>query len=336
MEPLKIGILGASRISEAAIIKACDASGHRKYAVAARNPSRAEEFAAQHGFEKVHDSYEALLADPEVDLVYIGLPNGLHAPWTIKAVQAGKKVLTEKPFASNLAEYDSVMEVVEQENGTVWEAFHHGYHPLVKEALRVISSGELGKLQHIELHMDMHAPASTDPRWNFDLAGGALMDTGCYAVNTALLIAEALGEKVEITSASAVGHPADPRVDARIAASGSIGDIPLWLQASMASHDWDFSITARGEKGVMFVPSFPLPTDDDRLLLYPVQDGAVAAGAEAAVSHWAGETATYQLQLEAIADQIARGASDPALNARSRETAELIDRIYSLAGLPLR
>ena len=109
-EPLRIGILGAARITERSLVAPARASGHRLVAVAARDRSRAEAFAAAHGVERTLGSYADLLADPEVDVVYNPLANGLHGPWNLAALTAGKHVLSEKPSASNAEEAEEVRE----------------------------------------------------------------------------------------------------------------------------------------------------------------------------------------------------------------------------------
>ena len=116
------------------------------YAVAARNRSRAEEFAAAHGIFRVHDTYEDLLADADVDAVYIPLPNSEHGRWTAAALDAGKHVLVEKPFASNAEEARAVAARAEASDRVVMEAFHYRYHALFEEALRLVRSGAIGDL----------------------------------------------------------------------------------------------------------------------------------------------------------------------------------------------
>src|SRR5690348_8456713 len=108
MQPLRIGILGAARIAELAIVKPAHATGTRLVAIAARDPQRAAAFAAAHGVERVASSYTELLADPEVEAIYNPLPNALHGPWNLAAVNAGKHVLSEKPFAANADEATEV------------------------------------------------------------------------------------------------------------------------------------------------------------------------------------------------------------------------------------
>jgi predicted dehydrogenase len=128
---LRIGALGAATITPMALLRPSrKANGVSVTAVAARDRSRAEKFARKHAIEKVHAGYDALLADPDVDAIYNPLPNALHAEWTLRALDAGKHVLCEKPFASNAAEAQKVHEAAEANDRIVMEAFHYRYHPL--------------------------------------------------------------------------------------------------------------------------------------------------------------------------------------------------------------
>ena len=182
--PVQIGVLGAARIAPAALIKPAKENPDVVVAaVAARDVSRAQAFAAKHGIGKVHDSYEALLADPNVDAVYIPLPNGLHGKWTRAALDAGKHVLCEKPFTSNAAEAREIAELAANSSRVVMEAFHYRYHPMALRIEQIIASGELGKLERVEAALCFPLPKFSDIRYNYSLAGGALMDAGCYPVH---------------------------------------------------------------------------------------------------------------------------------------------------------
>src|SRR5690348_11472118 len=136
MTTLRIGILGAARIAPSAVIK--PARNHDEAvvtAVAARDRGRADAFATKHGIPNVRDSYAALIADPDVDAIYNPLPNGLHAEWTIAALEAGKAVLCEKPFTANAKEAEEVAAVATRTGVVVMEAFHYRYHPLAHRML---------------------------------------------------------------------------------------------------------------------------------------------------------------------------------------------------------
>jgi predicted dehydrogenase len=169
-------------------------------AVAARDKARAEKFARKHGIGKVHDDYVSLLADPEIDAVYNPLPNSLHAEWTLRALDAGKHVLCEKPFTSNAAEAERVHQAAEQSDRVVMEAFHYRYHPLAQRLRDLVASGELGAPRFIETWMCLPLPIPGDIRFRLELGGGATMDMGCYAIHLARTIA---GEEPNVVSARA-------------------------------------------------------------------------------------------------------------------------------------
>ena len=161
--PLRLGVLGAARIAEIAIIGPAHATGARLVAVAARDRGRAESFAAQHGFERVLESYQEVLDDPEVEAVYNPLANGLHGPWNLRAIEAGKHVLTEKPFASNAEEARRVRDAAKAAGVHVVEAFHYAYHPLMVRMIELAGGDEIGDLQAVEARMLMPPPAAGDP-----------------------------------------------------------------------------------------------------------------------------------------------------------------------------
>ena len=215
--PVRIGILGAARIASSALIK--PARGNCEVvvaAVAARDVSRAQAFAAKHGIARVHDSYEALIADPDLDAIYNPLPIALHGRWTRAALDAGKHVLCEKPFTANAAEAREVAELAAKSDRVVMEAFHYRYHPCASRVEEIIASGELGKLERVEAHWCFWMPKFSHNRYNYSLAGGALMDLGCYAVD---MVRRFGGSTPEVVSAQAKlrGPAGGPGHDGRIA-----------------------------------------------------------------------------------------------------------------------
>lgn len=325
--PLRIGLLGASRIAELAITEASRATGDVRAAVAARDPERARAYAAEHGYESVSPSYEALIADESLDLIYIGLPNGLHAEWAVAALRAGRSVLVEKPFAANLAEFERVAAELAGSRGWAWEAFHYADHPLMGRIRELVSSGEIGELREVRVAMKMPAPAASDPRWSFDLAGGAMMDLGCYALNGLLTLAEDRGAPVALRSAEIDPYGPDPRVDAAVRAELAMGDVPVALLTDMESQDWDFSFRAVGEHGEVLAPNFVKPQEDDRLLV------TTRAGVR---EERAGAASSYTYQLRRIRKALRGGERAAAELERSRNTIGLIDEIYTAGGFPLR
>src|SRR5262245_20267430 len=199
METLRIGTLGAARITPAALIKpARNSTEAEVVAVAARDRSRAQAFASKHGIPQVCDSYNALVSAPDIDAVYNPLPNGLHAEWTIAALEAGKHVLCEKPFTANAKQAEDVAAVADRTGRVVMEAFHWRYHPLAQRMVDIVESGELGATQRIETALCFPLPKFSDIRYQYDLAGGALMDVGTYTVHMARVLGR---EEPEVVSA---------------------------------------------------------------------------------------------------------------------------------------
>lgn len=332
--PLRIGMLGASRIAELSILDASRHTGDVLAAVAARDPKRARAYAAEHGFERSSGSYEELLADDTLDLIYIGLPNALHAEWTARALEAGRSVLVEKPFAANLAEFDRVASRLESSAGWAWEAFHYADHPLLGRTLEILASGEVGETRELRLHMLTPDPGAGDPRWKFDLAGGAVMDLGCYSIHAMLTLADELGATPVLRSARATGYTDDPRVDATldakvdlVGAEGASAPIAVTLRTSMVHDGWDFGLEIVGTAGSILAPNFVKPQEDDRLI--------VRVG-DHTCEERTGTGSSYVYQLQRIRTELRAGARDRDRLDRSRRTMALLDELYAESGLPLR
>ena len=181
------GILGAANIASWQFIPAVKASRRGLLqAVAARDPQRAQSFGDQHGIPRVHADYAALLRDPEIDAVYIGLPNSLHAEWTAAAARAGKHVVCEKPFAANAPQALEALQACERAGVLHMEAFVYRCHPQTLRVEEWLRSGAIGAVRtvHASFHFVMSGPRrKTDIRMNAALAGGSLMDVGCYPVS---------------------------------------------------------------------------------------------------------------------------------------------------------
>jgi predicted dehydrogenase len=322
---LRIGILGAARIAPSALIKPAKGSGEVVVAaVAARDGARAHAFAAQHGISRVHDSYEALLADPDLDAVYNPLPNSLHGRWTRAALAGGKHVLCEKPFTANATEAREVAELAAKSDRVVMEAFHYRYHPLTLRIEEIIASGELGKLERVEAVMCFPLPKFSDIRYNYSLAGGATMDAGCYAVHMARTFG---GGTPEVVSAQAKLR--DPQVDRAMTAElrfpgGHTGRVrcSMW-----SSHLLQFSARVVGDRGALRVLNPVAPQIFHRLSVRSADGKRVERLTR---------RASYAYQLDAFAAAVLRG--DPVMTTPEDavENMTVIDAIYRAAGLPLR
>ena len=165
-EPLRMGVLGAARIAELAIVKPARATGTRLVAIAARDQARASAFATEHGVERALASYADVVGAPDVEAVYNPLPNALHGTWNLAAIDAGRHVLSEKPFAANAEEAAEVAAAAHGSGLLVVEGFHYLYHPVTRRLHELLASGDLGELLHVETTLEIQDPGPRDPRWS--------------------------------------------------------------------------------------------------------------------------------------------------------------------------
>ncbi|MBN1640704.1 MAG: Gfo/Idh/MocA family oxidoreductase [Anaerolineae bacterium] len=191
-EPVRWGVLGCAQIAINRVIPGMQiADQARVTAVASRSLEKAQRTAAQLDIAKAYGSYEALLADPEIEAIYIPLPNALHAEWSIRSMRAGKHVLCEKPIALNAAEARAIQAVRDQTGLYCLEAFAYRFNPVVAETFRLARSGVLGELRFIHT-VSTFLMGTLDPgnvRLRAEIGGGALYDMGCYAINAQRMIA---------------------------------------------------------------------------------------------------------------------------------------------------
>jgi predicted dehydrogenase len=325
MDTVRIGILGAARIAPAAAIKPARKVAEATIgAVAARDRSRAQAFATKHGIPTVHENYQALIADPNLDAIYNPLPNGLHAEWTIAALEAGKHVLCEKPFTANTKEAEAVAAVAASTGLVVMEAFHYRYHPLAQRMRDIVDSGELGTTRRVETALCFPLPKFSDIRYQYDLAGGALMDVGTYTVHMARLLGR---EEPEVVSAEPKLRT--PQVDRAMRAELKFpGGHTGRITCSMWSK-WAVQTYARvtGERGELFVIN---PTSPQLWHRMRVKVGGVAR-----TEHFP-KKPTYEYQLEAFCGAVLRG--EPTLTPPSDSIANMrvLDAIYVAAGMTPR
>lgn len=323
--PLRIGILGAARITPNAVIRpAGRIPGVQVAAIAARDPERARAFAARHAIGRVHLDYAALIADPEVDVVYNPLPNSLHAAWTIAALQAGKHVLCEKPLAANAEEAMQMAAAAKSTGYVLMEAFHYRYHPLTARLLEIVQSGELGTIRHITATMASPLVRPHDIRYRHDLAGGATMDMGCYTIH---LVRTLVGAEPEVVSAEAKLR--DPRVDRAMTADLRFADGPtarilcsLWSSTLLR-----LSATVKGDRGTLHVINPFLPHLFHRL--------SVRIAGKTRHEHIPGAS-TYTYQLAAFVDAVRQGTPFPTHPDDAVANMQVVDAVYHAAGLSPR
>ena len=319
--PLRLGILGAARIAPMALIQPSRrVGGATILAVAARDAGRAKAFATRHGIPRVHASYDALLADPEVEAVYNPLPNSLHAEWTVRALEAGKHVLCEKPFAASAAEAETMARASERSGRVLMEAFHYRYLRLFARLREILRAGELGTVRHLEATFCNPLLRRGDIRWSADLAGGALMDTGCYAVHLLRHLAEA---EPEVVSAGA---------------TWTRGGVDRWLTAELrfpgartarltcallAPTFLRISARVVGDAGSMGVINWVAPQFFHRL--------RVVTPSGTRVEHVKG-AASYDEQLRAFVGAVRDGTPVPTSPPDAIANMRAIDAIYRAAG----
>ena len=318
-------MLGAARIAPLALINPAKQNSEVVVAaVAARDASRADAFAAKHDIPRVHESYEALIADPDLDAVYNPLPNGLHGRWTRAALAAGKHVLCEKPFTANAAEAREIADLAAQSDRVAMEAFHYRYHPLALRVEEIIASGELGKLERVEAALCFPLPKFSDIRYNYSLAGGATMDAGCYAVH---MVRTFGGETPEVVSAQAKLR--DPQVDRAMTAELRFGGGHTGrVRCSMwSSRLLEISAHVVGDRGELRVLNPVTPQFFHRLSVRSTDGKRVERFSR---------RASYAYQLDAFAAAVLRGEPVKTTPEGAVENMTVIDGIYRAAGLPLR
>jgi xylose dehydrogenase (NAD/NADP) len=189
MTTLRWGILGPGRIAPRLVRAIAGSERGELVAVASRNATRARTFAADHGIAESFGSYEALLADPGVDVVYVSLPNHLHSEWAIRALDAGKHVLCEKPLALTVDDVDAIAAAASRAGRIAVEAFMYLHHPQILTAIDLAQSGALGRLELVHGTFSFFLSQADDPRIDPSMGGGSLWDVGCYPVSLARRIA---------------------------------------------------------------------------------------------------------------------------------------------------
>jgi predicted dehydrogenase len=181
---LRWGIISTARIGAGQVIPAIQQSNNGEVvAVASRDLAKGQAFAAQQHIPRVFGSYEEMFADPNIDAVYNPLPNALHGEWSLRAAEAGKHVLCEKPLANNADEAQHMANVFKSKGLLLTEAFMYRFHPQTQRVKEMVDSGAIGKPQVVQATFNFSIRSEDDVRLNKDLEGGALMDVGCYCLN---------------------------------------------------------------------------------------------------------------------------------------------------------
>ena len=197
---MRLGLMSTANINDALLEATPD--GVEIAAVASRDGAKAQAYATEHGIARAHGSYEELLGDAELDAVYISLPNGMHHEWTMKAIDAGKHVLVEKPYSRRGAEAVEAWDAAGRAGVVVMEAFMWRHHPQAAKARELVEEGAIGRLREIRTTFSFPLFDHDNVRMVADLDGGALMDVGCYCISGARLLG---GEPEHVFGEQVVG-----------------------------------------------------------------------------------------------------------------------------------
>lgn len=320
--PIRIGLLGASRIAPPAVIDPAREDGRFVIAaVAARDPERARAYAAAHGVGAVAADYAELVRRDDVDVVYNGLPPAGHARWTIDALEAGKAVLCEKPFARDASEARAMTDAAARTGHPLLEAFHYRFHRVIRDAEALIREGRLGRITRASAGFEV--PIRRTPgelRWSREQGGGALMDLGTYPLHALRTL---LGEEPMIDSA---GGRFEDGVDAELSArlvfpSGA----QAGLACSMVAERPMARLELIGDRGTLEIVNFVAPQRGCRFVV--TIDGIAEERPTDGPS-------TYAAQLDHLHEVFTGGG--PALTGGADAVAQMaaIDALYAAAGRP--
>ena len=297
--PIRVGVLGAARIAPRAVFEPARTRDDVVIAaVAARDPVRGRAYAVQHGIGSVDKDYAALVARDDLDLIYVALPPAGHAEWTIRALETGKAVLCEKPFARDAVEARAMVDAARRKGGPLIEAFHYRFHPVIRHAEALLSDGVLGRLIHGEARLDYPIPRIPgELRWDSEQGGGALMDLGCYPLH---LLRTLLRGEPTVTAAFALDADG---VDATIEAdldfpNGLTGHIG----ASMTVEKPSAYAVITGDRGRLTISNFIAPQSGCSFVLEV--DGKIQPLPTSGPS-------TYQAQLDHVVGVLRGTIADP-------------------------
>ncbi len=315
MESVRWGVLGAARIAREQVIPAVRRSGCGEVVAVSSASGRAGSYAADLGIPRAFDTHEELLADPELDAVYIALPNALHAAWIVRAARAGKHVLCEKPLVLGTGELAEVEAAVGESGVHLAEAFMYRHHPQLATVRELLAAGEIGHLvaMHARLHFFLPRDGEPDIRLRPDLGGGSLLDLGCYPVDLFGGLAGSDPDEVAAVSRWEGG------VDTRTAAVLRYGDVVATLDCSFDAPMVD-TATLLGSEGT--------------LELTDVFRSDLAGGVGTVLVHAGGATRRIEVAGDQYAEQIrvfAAAVADPSTGTGdtelTRRTVRTLERI---------
>lgn len=324
---LRLGLLGAADIAPRAIVKPVQVFDDVEIvSMAARDRSRAELFAARAGITTVHDTYEQVVTDPNVDAVYNPLAISGHREWTIKALNAGKHVLCEKPFAMNEAEAREMADCA-RENGLVCvEAFHYYYHPVSQRMREIVQSGLLGEIRFADAHFQNVVEETPDQiRYRIELGGGSTMDLGCYPLH---YLRHSFGAEPEVVSARAatVHEHIDIELEAELLFPGGV-PARIWSRMN-AVGGWSSVVNVFGDRGRLKVVNPLVPHREPHVIELTTTWGTRRETLS--------KRSTFEYQLQAFIDAIEGVRPMPTDAEDGVISMRVIDNVYRAAGMKPR
>ncbi len=326
MKPVRIGILGCARIAKAALLDVrAKVPEIDVAAVASRDGARAAAYAAEHGIAQSYGAYEDLLADETLDAIYNPLPNSLHAAWSIRALEAGRAVLCEKPLAANAEEAQQIVDAAARTGSKLVEAFHYRYHPVAELIGNVVRSGSLGRVRTLDagLRIPGSLLQADNIRFQADLAGGATMDVGAYCINALRFVTDA-----EPTVRSAEASLFAPDIDGAMKAVLAFpDDVTARFDCSLQAETLGAWLNIEGDEGVLQAQNPFLPQ-----LGHSVTVRAKGGDTTATLDR----TTTYVYQARAFADVVRHDAPVLTTGADGVANMRVIDAVYRAAGLSPR
>ena len=323
--PLRFGTLGAAGITpQALMMPAAENDDVTVDAVAARDRSRAETFAERFGIARVYDSYDDVIADPTLDVIYNPLPISHHHEYTIKALRAGKHVLCEKSFAMNAGEAREMADVARETERVLIEAFHYRYHPVFLTALDIFNSGILGQITNIDACFLVGTPNASNIRMHYETGGGATMDMGCYPISW---LRHITGEEPNVVSANA--EEGNPQVDLLLQVNYELDNgVQATTTGSMCDRGFRADMNIHGENGHLFVRNPLVPQHGNQLIL--TIDSKKVFDIELT------RRPTYSFQLEAFVGAVRNGTQLPTDAEDAVKQMKVIDAAYIAAGMKPR
>jgi D-xylose 1-dehydrogenase (NADP+, D-xylono-1,5-lactone-forming) len=309
------GFLSTANINDKLLAGAAESDRVDVIAVASRDAARAEAYTRERGIERAHGSYEELLADPDVEAVYISLPNSMHVEWSIRALEAGKHVLCEKPLSRRPEDVEQAFDVAEQSDRLLMEAFMYRHNPQAAKLKELVGEGAIGRLRLVRAAFSFPLADAENVRLDASLDGGGLMDVGCYCISGARLLG---GEPERVYGEQVLsGSGVD---ELFIGTMRLPGDVLVQFDSGLVLPERD-ELEAIGEDGSLLL-------DDPWHCHRPVIELRTADGVEEIALE---PVDSYRLQLENVSDAI-RGEAEPLLGREDAlGQARAIDALYRSA-----